>query len=159
MISLGRANPAALLIGIGTLALIRALQRLGRRLPAPFLAIGKHLAAKAGHTFDVSQQIVGEAACDLGAALFGGFASSGSFTRSAVNYEAGAVTRLSCVFSGFIVIGVMLVAAPDANHIPLAALAGTLVHVGLKLVDVSKLKQAMATICSASTPGRRGCAA
>ncbi len=214
VMSLGRANPAALLIGIGTLALIRALQRLGRRLPAPFLAIvavtivahflglgdaargegklrllqditpltrrlpafawprivaadftelaapaitigllglieaiaiGKHLAAKAGHTFDVSQQIVGEAACNLGAALFGGFASSGSFTRSAVNYEAGAVTRLSCVFSGFIVIGVMLVAAPAANHIPLAALAGTLVHVGLKLVDVSKLKQAMAT--------------
>ncbi|MEP7123002.1 MAG: SulP family inorganic anion transporter [Byssovorax sp.] len=213
-VSLGRANPAAIGVGLATLALIRVLQKVGRRLPAPFLAIvavtvvahflglgdaargegklrllqditplarklptfafprfvaadftelaapaitigllglieaiaiGKHLAAKAGHTFDVSQQIVGEAACNLGAGLFGGFASSGSFTRSAVNYEAGAVTRLSCVFSGFIVIGVMLVAAPLANHIPLAALAGTLVHVGTKLVDVSKVKQAMAT--------------
>lgn len=214
VVSLGRVNPAAILIGLGTLALIRLLQKVGRRLPAPFLAIvavtiiahflglgdaargdgklrllqditpltrrlpvfawprfvaadftelaapaitigllglieaiaiGKHLAAKAGHTFDVSQQIVGEAACNLGAGLFGGFASSGSFTRSAVNYEAGAVTRLSCIFSGVIVIGIMLVAAPLANHIPLAALAGTLVHVGIKLVDVSKLKQAMAT--------------
>lgn len=212
--SLGRLNPAAILVGVGTLALIRVLQKVGRRLPAPFLAIlavtiaahylglgdaargegklrllqditpltrrlptfawphivaadftelaapaitigllglieaiaiGKHLAAKAGHTFDVSQQIVGEAACNLGAALVGGFASSGSFTRSAVNHEAGAVTRLSCIFSGFVVIGIMLVAAPAANHIPLAALAGTLVHVGIKLVDVSKLKQAMAT--------------
>ncbi len=212
--SLGHLNPAAILVGIGTLALIRALQKVGRRLPAPFIAIvtvsiaahylglgdaargegklrllqdiaplthrlpafawprfvaadftelaapaitigllglieaiaiGKHLAAKAGHTFDVSQQIVGEAACNLGAALVGGFASSGSFTRSTVNHEAGAVTRLSCIFSGFAVIAIMLLAAPAANHIPLAALAGTLVHVGIKLVDVSKLKQAMAT--------------
>jgi SulP family sulfate permease len=211
--SLGRANPAAFAVGAGTFALIRALQKVGRRLPAPFLAIvaatlachalglgdagrgalklrlvqdiepiarrlpmfgvprlvyadlaalagpaiaigllgsieaiaiGKHLAAKAGHAFDASRQIFGEAVCNLGAGLVGGFASSGSFTRSAVNYEAGAVTRLSCIFGGLMVIAILLLVAPAANHIPLAALAGTLVHVGIKLIDVSKVRQAMA---------------
>lgn len=104
------------------------------------IAIGKTLAARAGHRFDASRQLLGEGFCNLGAALVGGFASSGSFSRTAVNYEAGAVTRMSCIASGVLVAVLVLVFAPIANVIPIAALAGTLVHVGLKLVDVARLK-------------------
>jgi SulP family sulfate permease len=109
------------------------------------IAIGKVLAAKAGHPFSANRQLVGEGLCNLGAGLVGGFASSGSFTRSAVNFESGAETRLSCIFSGFITLAGILLFAPAANYIPIAALAGTLVHIGLKLVNVSKLRVAMRT--------------
>ena len=98
------------------------------------------LAARAGHPFDASRQLIGEGVCNLGAGLVGGFASSGSFSRTAVNYEAGAITRMSCILSGLLVLLLVLIFAPAANVIPIAALAGTLVHIGLKLVDVGRLR-------------------
>jgi SulP family sulfate permease len=109
------------------------------------IAIGKTLAARVGHRFDANRQLVGEGMCNLGAALVGGFASSGSFTRSAVNFEAGAATRISSVLSGVLVIAIMLLFAPAANYIPVAVLAGTLIHVGLKLVNVGRLRVTMKT--------------
>ncbi|MEY4583301.1 MAG: hypothetical protein RL701_8004 [Pseudomonadota bacterium] len=104
------------------------------------IAVGKSLAARAGHPFDASRQLIGEGVCNIAASLVGGFASSGSFSRTAVNYEAGAITRISCVLSGLLTLLIVLAFAPAANLIPIAALAGTLVHVGIKLVDVARLK-------------------
>jgi sulfate permease, SulP family len=114
------------------------------------IAIGKLLAGRAGHRFDASRQLMGEALCNVGASLVGGFASSGSFSRTAVNFESGAVTRMSCIFSGALVMVLVLLFAPQANAIPIAALAGTLVHIGVKLVDVARLRGMLAT-----TPGDR----
>jgi SulP family sulfate permease len=109
------------------------------------IAIGKTLASKAGHPFDASRQLIGEGVCNLGSALVGGFASSGSFSRTAVNYEAGAITRVSCMLSGVLVLVIVCAFAPLANLIPIAALAGTLIHVGLKLVDLARLQSVAAT--------------
>ncbi|HEY6878417.1 MAG TPA: SulP family inorganic anion transporter [Polyangiales bacterium] len=136
------------------LASVRAL--LGPAVAIAFMgsveaiAIGKLLAGRAGHRFDPSRQLIGEAVCNLSAAAVGGFASSGSFSRTAVNFESGAVTRMSCIFSGALVMVLVLMFAPQANAIPIAALAGTLVHIGAKLVDVARLRGMLAT-----TPGDR----
>lgn len=109
------------------------------------IAIGKSLAARAGHPFDASRQLIGEGLCNLGAGFVGGFASSGSFSRTAVNHEAGAVTRMSCIMSGVLVWLIVFAFAPQANLIPIAALAGTLVHIGLKLVNVARLRALFGT--------------
>jgi SulP family sulfate permease len=109
------------------------------------IAIGKLLAARAGHPFDANRQLVGEGMCNLGAGLVGGFASSGSFTRTAVNFEAGAVTRMSVIYSGVLVLAIVWLLAPAANYIPLAVLGGTLVHIGLKLVNVARMRWLMQT--------------
>jgi SulP family sulfate permease len=121
-------------------ALIGPALAIGLMGAVEAIAVGKTLAARAGHKFDASRQLVGEGFCNLGAALVGGFASSGSFSRTAVNFEAGAVTRVSCIASGVLVAVLVLAFAPVANVIPIAALAGTLVHIGLKLVDVARLR-------------------
>jgi SulP family sulfate permease len=125
-------------LGIGLMGAVEAI------------AVGKTLAARAGHKFDASRQLIGEGFCNLGAALVGGFASSGSFSRTAVNFEAGAVTRVSCIASGVLVAVLVLALAPVANVIPIAALAGTLVHIGLKLIDLARLK-----VMFAATTGDR----
>ena len=109
------------------------------------IAIGKLLAARVGHQFSASRQLVGEGLCNIGAALVGGFASSGSFTRTAVIFDSGAVTRLSVIFSGFLVLVLVVLFAPAANYVPIAVLAGTLIHVGLKLVNVARLKLLLQT--------------
>lgn len=104
------------------------------------IAIGKALATKVGHHFDANRQLVGEGACNIGAALVGGFAASGSFTRTAVNFDAGAVTRLSCIFSGVLVMVMIFLFAPLANFIPIAVLAGMLIHIGIKLINFGKIR-------------------
>lgn len=121
-------------------ALIAPAFAIGLMGAVEAIAIGKQLATKAGHSFDASRQLIGEGLCNVGAALVGGFASSGSFSRTAVNYEAGARTRMSCIMSGVQTALIVLLFAPLANHIPLAALAGTLIHIGLKLVDLARLR-------------------
>ncbi len=107
------------------------------------IAIGKSLASRVGHRFDANRQLVGEGACNIGAALVGGFAASGSFSRTAVNFEAGALTRISCLFSGLLVLALVWVLAPAANYIPIAVLAGMLIHIGLKLVNIGKMRLIM----------------
>lgn len=114
------------------------------------IAIGKSLANRAGHAFSANKQLVGEGACNVAASLVGGFASSGSFSRTAVNFEAGAVTRYSCIFSGLLVMVIVLLFAPAANYIPIAVLSGMLIHIGLKLVNAAKIK-----LISKSTIGDR----
>ncbi|MEZ0324267.1 MAG: SulP family inorganic anion transporter [Fimbriimonas sp.] len=107
------------------------------------IAIGKSLASRVGHRFDANRQLVGEGACNIGAALVGGFAASGSFSRTAVNFEAGALTRVSCFFSGALILALVWMFAPAANYIPIAVLAGMLIHIGFKLVNVAKMRLIM----------------
>ena len=78
------------------------------------------------------RQLIGEGLCNLGAGLVGGFASSGSFSRTAVNFEAGAVTRVSCVASGVLVALLVLLFAPAANVIPIV-----LCHPPLRILPAS----------------------
>jgi len=109
------------------------------------IAIARTLADRSGQDFDPNQQLIGEGVANVGTSLFGGITSSGSFTRSAVNYEAGAVTRLAGVLCGVLVLALLLLFAPMANRIPIAALAGSLLHVALILVNPKKVKTSMVT--------------
>ncbi len=109
------------------------------------IAIARTLADRSGQDFDPNQQLVGEGVANVGTGLFGGLTSSGSFTRSAVNYEAGATTRLAGVMCGVLVAVLLLAFAPLANKIPIAALAGSLLHVAIILVDPHKIKTAWVT--------------
>jgi len=109
------------------------------------IAIARTLADRSGQDFDPNQQLIGEGVANVGTGLFGGLTSSGSFTRSAVNYEAGATTRMAGVLCGLLVLVLLLAFAPLANRIPIAALAGSLLHVALILVDPRKIKTSMTT--------------
>ena len=109
------------------------------------IAIARTLADRSGQDFDPNQQLIGEGVANVGTGLFGGLTSSGSFTRSAVNYGAGATTRLAGVMCGLLVLVLLLAFAPLANRIPIAALAGSLLHVALILVDPRKIKTSMTT--------------
>jgi SulP family sulfate permease len=79
--------------------------------------------------------------------LTGGFfqclPGSGSLTRSAINFQAGAVSRLSGVFAAGTVALVVVALAPFARYIPKAALAGLLVITAARLVDWKRLKYAI----------------
>lgn len=99
------------------------------------ISIGRSVATQSGQRLDSNQEFVGQGLANIAAGLFSGFLCSGSFTRSGVNYEAGAKTPMSSVFSSVFVLLAMFVLAPLAVYIPRTALAGVLILASYSLVD------------------------
>jgi SulP family sulfate permease len=103
------------------------------------VAMARAIAAGTGQRLDVDQQCLSEGAANLAGSFFQCFPGSGSLTRSAVNQQAGAVTQWSGVFSALAVAGTVLLAAPLAQYIPRAALAGLLMLAAFRMVDRRQL--------------------
>ncbi len=78
---------------------------------------------QAGTRWDSSQELVAQGLSKISAGLFGSFATSASFSRSAVNLLAGAKTGYANVFSILLVVVVVLWFIPALYHVPQAALA------------------------------------
>ena len=80
-------------------------------------------------------ELVAQGFANIGSALFGGICVTGTIARTATNIRAGAHSPVSGILhSGFLLIFV-LVAAPLASYIPLAALAGVLAVVAWNMVE------------------------
>jgi sulfate permease, SulP family len=99
------------------------------------LSIARTIAAHSGEHLDSNQEFVGQGMANIAAGLFSGYPTSGSFTRSALNYEAGARSPLAAVFSGLFVLLAALLFAPLAAYLPRAALAGLLVVIAYQMID------------------------
>jgi SulP family sulfate permease len=104
------------------------------------VSIAKAIAAQTRQRLDGNQEFVGQGLSNISAAFFSAYPGSGSFTRSAVNHRAGAVTPLSGVYGGIVVAVTVLLFAKMAAYLPIAALAGMLLVVAFKMVDRHALK-------------------
>jgi SulP family sulfate permease len=100
------------------------------------VAIARSIAIKSGQTIDSNQEFVGQGLANFIGSFFSGYASSGSFNRSGVNYESGAVTPLAAVFSAGFLIAIVLLIAPLAAYLPVPAMAAILFVVAWNLIDV-----------------------
>jgi SulP family sulfate permease len=107
------------------------------------LAISKAIAQKTQQPLDFNRQCLAEGLANLGGGFFQCLPGSGSLTRSAINYQAGAVTRVSGLFAAATVAGVVAFLAPLARYIPKAALAGLLLVTAARLVDWRRLSYAL----------------
>ena len=105
------------------------------------VAMARSIATQTGQRLDSNQEFVGLGLGNMMAGFFSGFPTAGSFSRSAVNLQAGARTPLASIFSSLFVLVAMFVLAPLAQFLPTAALAGVLVVIGLGLVDVAEIKR------------------
>jgi sulfate permease, SulP family len=99
------------------------------------LSIAKSIASSSGQRIDGNQELIGQGLSNVSSAFFSAIPGSGSFTRSAVNFKSGAITRFAGVFSGVIILGVILLAAPMAKFIPIPSLAGILMVISYSMVD------------------------
>lgn len=99
------------------------------------LSIAKTLAGARGEQVDGSREFVAQGLANIAAGFFSGIPGSGSFTRSAVNFVAGARTRFAGALSGVITLGAVLLLAPLAAYIPIAALAGILMIIAWGMID------------------------
>ncbi len=85
-------------------------------------------------------ELVAQGVANLGSALFGGFCVTGTIARTATNVRSGAHGPISGMLHAVFLLVVMLVAAPLAAFIPLAALAGVLCVVAWKMVEKTAIR-------------------
>ena len=86
-----------------------------------------------------SMELVGQGFANVGSALFGGICVTGTIARTATNVRSGATSPVSGMLHAFFLLAFMLVAAPLASYIPLAALAGVLAVVSFNMVERSAI--------------------
>jgi len=99
------------------------------------VSIARAVALKSGQRIHGNQEFIGQGLSNLAGAFFSGYASSGSFNRSGLNYEAGARTPLAAVFSAVFLLLIVLFLAPLAAYLPIPAMAGILFVVAWGLID------------------------
>jgi len=107
------------------------------------VSIAKSIAGQTHQRLNVNQEFIGQGLANVAASLFSGYPGSGSFTRSAVNFRSGGKTPMSGVLSGVAVAGVVLLAAPLASKLPVAALAGVLMVVAYDMIRKEDIKRAI----------------
>jgi SulP family sulfate permease len=107
------------------------------------LAVAKSIATYTRQPLDYNRQCLAEGVGNVVGGLFQAMPGSGSLTRSAINYQAGAITRASGVYSGVIVAIVVLLLGPYARFIPKCVLAGLLFISAARLIDWKRLGYAL----------------
>ena len=109
------------------------------------VSIARSVAAKSGQRIDGSQEFTGQGLANVFGSFFSCYASSGSFTRSGLNYSAGAVTPMAAVFAALSLALIVLLVAPLAAHLPIAAMAAVLLVVAWRLIDFHHIKTIITT--------------
>ncbi|MEN8690896.1 MAG: SulP family inorganic anion transporter [Desulfobacterales bacterium] len=101
------------------------------------ISIAKAMAGKTGQRLDPNQELIGQGLANICGSIGKSYPTSGSFSRSAVNLQAGAVTGLSSVFTSLAVVIVLLFFTPLLYHLPQAVLAAVIMMAVIGLVNVT----------------------
>ncbi len=99
------------------------------------IAIAKAIAARTGQRLDPNQELIGQGLANIVGSFGQSYAVSGSFSRSAVNIQAGAVTGLSSVFTSAIVVLVLLFFTPMLYYLPQSVLAAVIMMAVIGLIN------------------------
>ena len=105
------------------------------------VAISRSIALSSHQRIDANQEFKGQGLSNIIASFFSSYMGSGSFTRSGVNYQAGAKTPMSAIFAAFFLMLVLLLFSNYAAYLPKAAMGGIILLVGYNLIDFHHIKQ------------------
>jgi len=105
------------------------------------VSVGHTLAARRRERLRPNQELIGLGAANLASGLGGGFPVTGGFSRSVVNFDAGAKTPMAGVFTALMIGLTALYLTPLFEYLPKAVLAATVIVAVLSLVDVAAIKR------------------
>ncbi len=100
------------------------------------ISIAKAMAARTRQRIDPNQELIGQGLANITGSFFQSYPVSGSFSRSAVNFGAGAVTGFSAVVTGIIVAITLLFLTPLLYHLPQATLAAVIMMAVASLIKI-----------------------
>ena len=102
-------------------------------------AIARSIASQTGQRLASSQEFVGQGLANIAVGFLSGYPVAGSFSRSAVNYKAGAQSRMAAIFSGGFLLISLFALAPLAVYLPVTALAGVLIVIAYGMIDKTEM--------------------
>ena len=126
------ANIQELSTGALTLALLGLIEAV---------AIARSIALSSNQRIDGNQEFKGQGISNIVASFFSSYMGSGSFTRSGVNYQAGAKTPMSAIFAALFLMLVLLLFSNYASYLPKSAMGGIILLVGYNLIDFQHIHQ------------------
>jgi SulP family sulfate permease len=103
------------------------------------LAIAKSIATQTRQQLDFNRQCLAEGIANLAGGFFQCLPGSGSLSRSAINFQAGAATRFSGILTASLVAIAVLGLAPLARYVPKPILAALLLLTASRLIDLQRL--------------------
>jgi SulP family sulfate permease len=103
------------------------------------ISIAKAMAARTRQRLDANQELVGQGLSNIVSGMFSGYPVSGSFSRSAVNIDAGAITGMSSVVTGIVVGIALLFLTPLLYHLPQATLAAVIIMAVVNLIKIKPI--------------------
>ncbi|WP_133127622.1 SulP family inorganic anion transporter [Legionella nagasakiensis] len=103
------------------------------------ITIAKRIATESRQRLNINQELVGQGLAKCVGSFFQSMPVSGGFTRSAVNFQAGAKTGFSSIVAGLIVMTVLLWFTPLFYYLPYATLAVVIMVGVLGLLDVKEM--------------------
>ncbi|MCO4768979.1 MAG: solute carrier family 26 protein [Deltaproteobacteria bacterium] len=109
------------------------------------ISVAKVFADKHDYRLDPDRELIGLGASNLASALFGGYAVTGGFSRSAVNDQAGAKTPMAAVITALGVAAALLFLTPLFAYLPKAVLAAIILVAVVGLVDLREVKHLWST--------------
>ncbi len=107
---------------------------------AEAVTIARSVAIHSGQHLDNNQEFIGQGLSNIVGSFFSCYASSGSFTRTGLNYDSGAKTPMAAIYAGLILALIIIVVAPLTAYLPMASTAGILMVVSYNLVDRRHIK-------------------
>jgi SulP family sulfate permease len=105
-------------------------------------SIAKAVASKTRQRLSANQEMVGKGLANVVAGLSQGYAVSGSFSRTAVAFDAGAKTGFTAIVSGMIVGVTLLFFTPMLYYIPIATLAAVIIVAVVGMIHFQPFKHA-----------------
>ncbi|MFH2129435.1 MAG: SulP family inorganic anion transporter [bacterium] len=105
------------------------------------VSISTSIAARSHQQLDVNQEFIGQGLSNIIGSFFSSYAGSGSFTRTGVNYEAGARTQLAAIFSALFLFVILLFASSLTAYLPVAAMGGIILLVAYNLVEFHHIRK------------------
>lgn len=106
------------------------------------VSVAQGLAARRRERIDPDQELIGLGASNLAAGFSGGFPVAGGFSRSVVNFDAGAATPAAGFFAAILIAVVTLLFVPWLAWLPNATLAATIIAAAWSLLDFSIIGRA-----------------
>ena len=105
------------------------------------VAIARSIGTRSGQRIDGNQEFIGQGLSNMVGSFFSCYAGSGSFTRSGVNYQAGAKTPMAAIFAAFILMASLLFIAPLTAYLPIPAMGGIILLVAYNIIDFHYIRQ------------------
>jgi len=122
----------ALLVPAMTVAMLGAIESLMSAMVADRMTGDRH---------DPNVELIAQGVANLASPLFGGLPATGAIARTATNIRSGARTPIAGIIHALTLAGVLLVAAPLAQYVPLAVLAAILLVVAYNMGDWGEIPE------------------